>query len=158
METARERLILDNRLFRVLEHFRLAKVDYAKNITRYTDINRDIVQGCLRELENYGFIEKFTNTSIKRTEAKLKRSAEVHKHHTYFQLTRSGITVLKSIDARSYLDYLGQECIDILGKRKMEEDQVQLYDKMIGMGLMDKDLKLTPLGREVLAHLRMRNK
>ena len=77
----RDKLILNNSLLRVLEHFRLAKVDYARNVTKYTEIQRDTVLSCIQELESYGFLEKYTNTSIKRTSAKLKKSAEVHKHH-----------------------------------------------------------------------------
>ena len=37
----RDKLILNNSLLRVLEHFRLAKVDYARNVTKYTEIQRD---------------------------------------------------------------------------------------------------------------------
>lgn len=150
MDRAREKLILDNKLLRILEHFRLAKVDYAKNIMRYTEIQRSIIISSLRELERYGFIEKYTNTSIKRTEAKLKRSAEVHKHHTYFQITRAGSIVLKTIDIPGYLDFLGEECIAML-KRKADRDlHDRKCDKMLKMGLLDRNMNLTELGNKVL--------
>lgn len=36
-----EELVLDHSLLRILEHFRVAKVDYAKNVTKYTEIQRE---------------------------------------------------------------------------------------------------------------------
>lgn len=151
MDDAREMLIMDNTLLRVLEHFRLAKVDYAKNIMRYTEIRRPVVQACLLVLERKGLIEKYTNTSIKRTEAKLKKSAEVHKHHTYFQITKAGYSALKSIDARSYLNALGKDCIEKILKRKEREQGNAKCEKMIKMGILDKNLQLTALGKEILS-------
>lgn len=153
MDPITKELMLNNTLLRVLEHFRLAKVDYAKNITRYTEIQRNVVMDCLKTLENNGLIEKFTNTSIKRTEAKLKRSAEVHKHHTYFQLTKYGTGILKGIDISSYLDLLGEECISMLKRKRERQMSRQKAERMAKMGLLDKHLDLTHLGKEILKSL-----
>ena len=157
MDRTREKLILNNTLLRVLEHFRLAKVDYAKNITRYTEIQRNVVLECLDYLERGGLIRKFTNTSIKRTEAKLKRSAEVHKHHTYFQLTKSGISMLRSIDSSSYLDLMAEDCVSRLRRKKDRQPGDVRCERMMKMGLLDKHLELTTLGKEVLGALDSKN-
>ena len=149
MDGAKEMLILDNTLLRVLEHFRLAKVDYAKNIMRYTEIRRPIVQSCLLVLEKNGLIEKYTNTSIKRTEAKLKKSAEVHKHHTYFQLTKAGYSMLKDIEPESYLELLGRECLEKILRKKERESGDERCGRLIRMGILDRNLELTKLGQKI---------
>lgn len=150
MDQFRDRLITDNVLLRILEHFHLAKVDYAKNVTRYTEIQRPIVLKGLKELENEGLIEKYTNTSIKKTDAKLKKSPEVHKHHTYFQITRAGTVMLKSIVPSSYIDFMGKECIELLSRKKSRMAGDKRCEKMIRMGLLDRRMELTRLGRDVL--------
>lgn len=150
MSQFRQKLIMDNTLLRVLEHFQLAKVDYAKNITRYTEIQRTTVLKCLDELESEGLIEKYTNTSIKKTDAKLKRSPEVHKHHTYFQLTRAGTVMLKSIEPSSYIEFLGEDCFALLSRKKLRADEDEKCSKLIKMGLLDRRLELTRLGKDVL--------
>lgn len=158
MEHLRSKLVMENRLLRILEHFWLAKVDYAMNISRYTEIQRPVVLEYLNALEEDGLIEKFTNTSIKRTEAKLKKSAEVHKHHTYFQLTKLGINTLKSIDTSSYLELIGTECISRLKKKKERQFDDEKCERMKKMGLLDRHLELTNLGKEVLNSLPSKSK
>lgn len=150
MDLIRKKLILDNTLLRVLEHFWLAKVDYAKNITRYTEIQRPFVLECLGILEKDGLIEKYTNTSIKRTEAKLKKSPEVHKHHTYFQITRMGVSILKSIDTSAYLEVIGDECVSKLKFKRERQAEDEKCERMMRMGLLDKHLELTNLGKDIL--------
>lgn len=150
-------MLLDNTLLRVLEHFRLAKVDYAKNITRYTEIPRPTVLECLEILQDDALIEKFTNTSIKRTQAKLKKSAEVHKHHTYFQLTKLGIDTLKSIEAPAYLELIGEDCISRLKRKKERHAEDEKCERMKRMGLLDKHLELTKLGKEILRYRAIRS-
>lgn len=157
MEAARDAVILDGTLRRVLEHFRIAKVDYAKNITRYTEIQRDVVQECIGELRDLGFIEKYTNTSIKRTTAKLKKSAEVHKHHTYFRITRSGSSILNGITPDSYLSFLAEECISRLLRRSLRDGTDEKCTKLVKMGLLDRNLEITDLGKDVLTAAREKN-
>ena len=150
----RDKLILNNSLLRVLEHFRLAKVDYARNVTKYTEIRRDTVLSCIQELESYGFLEKYTNTSIKRTSAKLKKSAEVHKHHTYYEITRGGIIALNEINPKSYLQYLASECISLLLGKKENLILDDNSSKLVEMGLLKRNFDLTGLGRMVLKELK----
>ena len=147
-------LLYDHNMLMVLRHFHIAKVDYAKNIMRYTEIPKTRVQEYLKKLESMGLIEKYTNTSIKRTEAKLKKSAEVHKHHTYFQLTKDGSTVLKSITPKLYFSALEKECIMMINNSKIRSTDDQKCRKMVEMGLLGHDLSLTSLGSEVLERAR----
>ena len=58
-----------------------AKVDYAKNIKIYTSIPQANVQIYIETLYSVGLIEKYMGSSVKRTQAKLKKTNEVHKHH-----------------------------------------------------------------------------
>lgn len=147
-------LIFDHTLLRVLEHFRVAKVDYAKNVTKYTEIQRDTVNSSIRQLEEFGYLERYANTSIKKTVAKLKKSPEVHKHHTYFQITRDGIIALNSIQPRTYLEFLAEECLSCLegiGRGTIAEQKAVRMERM---GLIDRHSELTGLGRLVLNELR----
>ncbi len=47
---------------------------------------------------------------MKNTEAKFKLSSEVHKHHTYYSLTKNGDHLLRYLSERdlieAYIDYL----------------------------------------------------
>lgn len=150
MTDALDELILDHTLLRVLEHFRVARVDYARNVTRYTEIQREIVQLCLSRLQEYGFIEKYMNTSIKKTEAKLKKSQEVHKHHTYYKISRSGVSALNSIDASTYLRFLETDCLSFLKKSATCMQGEERCDKLVSMGLLDRHFRITSLGKSVL--------
>ncbi|KAA8922771.1 DUF2250 domain-containing protein [Thermoplasma sp.] len=144
-----EELINDYDLLRVLKHFTVAHVDYAKNITRYTEIPQMRVREYLKRLKDMGLLDYYTNTSIKRTEAKLKKSAEVHKHHTYFQINKKAEAVLKEITPKLYARYLKPEDLAMLCSRKERKGNPGACDKIFRMGLIDKCYDLTDLGREV---------
>lgn len=141
-------------MLKVLRHMHIAKVDYAKNTTRYTDIPQMRVTEHLLRLRSLGLLDTYGNTSIKRTEAKLKKSAEVHKHHTYFQINRNGDIVLKKATPENYLKFVGPDAISILcSKRKIEENPEPVAILRI-YGLLDKDDAITVLGTEVLGYAR----
>lgn len=109
---------------------------------------------CIQELEGYGYLEKYTNTSIKKSAAKLKKSAEVHKHHTYYQITRSGVAALNNLNLAAYLPYLADECVSSLksgGKQPIIEEKA---NRLIRMGLLDRHMEVTSLGKQVLKELK----
>ncbi|KQB35079.1 MULTISPECIES: DUF2250 domain-containing protein [Acidiplasma] len=143
-------LVFDNQLLMVLQHFNLAKLDYAKNIKIYTSIPQMNVNIYLERLENMGLIEKYSGSSIKRTEAKLKKTNEVHKHHTYYLLTNKGHYILKSIGPREYIKYLELPCLKMLAYKKRRNDDPSKRAKLINMGLLDKYGEITPIGESVL--------
>ncbi|BAB59583.1 TVG0430785 [Thermoplasma volcanium GSS1] len=149
-------LINDYDMLRVLKHFTVAHVDYAKNITRYTEIPQIRVRAYLERLKEMGLLDYYTNTSIKRTEAKLKKSAEVHKHHTYYQINKKAEAVLKEITPKLYVKVLGKEKLELLCSRKVRKTSPDRCTGLQAMGLIDKCFDLTELGREVFeAALRM---
>ncbi len=143
-------LIENNELLTVLKHFSLAKLDYAKNIKIYTSIPQMNVNIYIERLENMGLIEKYQGASIKRTEAKLKKTNEVHKHHTYYEITNKGHYILKDITEREYIKYLGIECLKLLALKRLRKENSEAREKLYNMGLLDKDYEPTPIGKAVL--------
>ncbi len=136
---------------RILRHMETAKVDYAKNIMRYTEIDKLVVFQYLKKFEEMGLLEIYGNTSIKRTDAKLKKSAEVHKHHTYFKITRLGEVVLKMADCKFYLKLLQKKCLDRLMARRFKAVEPESDDqRILRMGLIDRHGRLTEMGEKVL--------
>ena len=83
-----------------------------------------------------------------------KKSAEVHKHHTYYQITRNGIIALNEIRPKSYLQYLASECISLLLGKKENLILDDKGSKLVEMGLMKRNYDLTGLGRMVLKELK----
>ena len=81
----------------ILLHLRMAGIDYAKSIARLPKISIEDTLAALDELEALGLIERVHGSAIKRTQAKLKLSYEVRKHHTYYQLSRSGEALVKAM-------------------------------------------------------------
>ncbi|MGC8558636.1 MAG: DUF2250 domain-containing protein [Nitrososphaeria archaeon] len=79
----------------VLEHLKLAGIDYGKSIAISTGMDLQQVVAILESLENSGYIERVQGDSIKRNNAKFKLSKEVHKHHLYYRLTRKGKIFLR---------------------------------------------------------------
>ncbi|CAC11462.1 conserved hypothetical protein [Thermoplasma acidophilum] len=144
-----DELINDYDMLRVLKHFTIAHVDYAKNITRYTEIPQMRVREYLKRLKDLGLLDYYTNTSIKRTEAKLKKSAEVHKHHTYYQINKKAEAVLKEITPKLYVHHLKSADLQMLCSRKERKENPEACSSLLRMGLIDKCYDLTDLGREV---------
>ncbi len=145
-------------MLKVLRHMHTAKVDYAKNTTRYTDIPQIRVTEYLLRLRALGLLDTYGNTSIKRTAAKLKKSAEVHKHHTYFQINRSGDIVLKKATPENYLKFVGPEAISVLCSRKKTEESPEFIPLLKTYGLLDKGDAITDVGAEVLRYARRTHK
>ncbi|MGC8599016.1 MAG: DUF2250 domain-containing protein, partial [Thermoplasmata archaeon] len=89
--------ITDDLVYRILDHFRRFKTDYAKSVGRDIELNKRVVCEILKKLYNEGYLEKRQSGMLKRKEAKLKRRVTTHPHHTYYQLTEKG---------KVYLEYL----------------------------------------------------
>jgi predicted transcriptional regulator len=148
MDIGTRTLAEDHRLFRVLYHLSIAKVDYAKNVMRYTEIPVIYVADYLEMLRQMGFLEYYTNTSIKRSDARLKKSAEVHKHHTYYAITRKGELALKNVTPKVYLELLDRTELEDLAVVNRKGSEVP--SRLIDMGLVDRNRKLTVLGKNVI--------
>jgi predicted transcriptional regulator len=145
-------------MLRVLRHMHLAKVDYAKNTTRYTDIPQMRVTGYLKRLYSMKLLDIYENTSIKRTSAKLKKSAEVHKHHTYYQINRNGDILLKEVRPDNYFRLIGSNTIGALCRMDQLSDHPEIMAILKEFRLIDQDNKITELGTEVLNYGKSKQK
>jgi predicted transcriptional regulator len=81
--------------FKVLNHLKIANLDYAKNISKYTKIDINKVSKILEELKEIGLIEEVHSKTVKRVKARLKKQFQVRMHHTYYKLTLLGKQVYK---------------------------------------------------------------
>ncbi len=82
----------------VLLHLRKAKVDYAKMMAKLTGLPLESINESISSLVERGFVERDSGSAIKKSKAKFKKAYEVHKHHTYYRLTREGSIFARKID------------------------------------------------------------
>ena len=91
-----------------LLHLERAGVDYALSLAKAARIPLEQAMKALEALEEKGLAERRSHGSaLKNTEAKMKLSREVRKHHTYYTLTREGRRL-----ARMIRHGLLEDCID----------------------------------------------
>ncbi|QXJ31529.1 DUF2250 domain-containing protein [Saccharolobus shibatae] len=103
--SAKLRIILrDTRYLTILKHLKIANIDYGKSIMLNTKIPLAEIVEILDDLEKLGLIERVHGATLKNTEAKFKLSSEVHKHHTYYKLTREGDHLLRHLEDRMLID------------------------------------------------------
>ncbi|MGC8562195.1 MAG: DUF2250 domain-containing protein [Thermoplasmata archaeon] len=87
---------LDDKLvINILLHLQRYGVDYAKSIGKDLNMNKRDVCRTLKKLLSYGLIEKRVGGMIKRKEAKLKKRVTTKPHHSYYELTEKGRSLLK---------------------------------------------------------------
>ncbi len=84
----------------VLAHLRRAGVDYAKMMAKMSGLNVELINGAIKDLTHVGLLERDSGSAIKRSRARFKKAFEVHKHHTYYKLSREGELFVRSIDER----------------------------------------------------------
>lgn len=122
----------------ILAHLSKANIDYAKSIAKVLKTEQSIVDQALKELEDIKTIERSHGSSIKRTKARFKLSYEVHKHHTYYKLTKEGELLLREIkkDFSAYLTDLveNEKTLEILKfLRKAKHEHVKQIAKVFSM-------------------------
>ncbi len=113
----------------ILLHLKKANVEYAKMISKMTEINLAEIQESLDYLLSIGLIERDKGSAIKRTRARFKRAAEVHKHHTYYKLSKRGVLLVRKIDReflrRYFTELLGEQgyelFLKLISARNFEE-------------------------------------
>ncbi len=130
-------LLKDKRLLEVIKHLRKANVDYGKSIILNTKIPIQEVVELLDQLEMLGLIERVHGATVKNTEARFKLSKEVHKHHTYYTLTREGDHLLRHLNEeeliRAYIDLVknDQFALNILKiANEVKIDHALTYTKL----------------------------
>lgn len=132
------KILQDYRNLEVLRHLKKANVDYGKSIMLNTKIPLEEVLNILNYLEKLGLIERVHGASLKNTEAKFKLSNEVHKHHTYYRLTRIGDHLLRKLDddeaiIKAYINLVKGDSfgLQILGlAEKLNADHAETYAKL----------------------------
>lgn len=108
----------------VLAHLKKAGVDYAKMMGKMSELPLPLIEGAITGLMEAGLIERGSGSAIKRSRARFKKAFEVHKHHTYYRLSREGELLVRSIDEKwleSYFNSLfpgGWEVVVALTKVK----------------------------------------
>ena len=84
----------------VLAHLKKAGVDYAKMMSKMSGLPLELIEDSINDLLELGLIERDSGSAIKRSRARFKKAFEVHKHHTYYRLSREGELFVRSIDER----------------------------------------------------------
>ncbi len=113
----------------VLLHLRKAKVDYAKMMAKLTGLPLERINESIAALMEMGFVERDSGSAIKKSKAKFKKAYEVHKHHTYYKLTRKGEIFVRKIDESWLEDYFEkfgrntfQQLLKLAKKGKLNTD------------------------------------
>nr|WP_048150711.1 DUF2250 domain-containing protein [Thermococcus sp. AM4] len=84
----------------VLVHLKKAGVDYAKMMAKVSGLPLELIEDAINDLLELRLIERDSGSAIKRSKARFKKAFEVHKHHTYYRLSREGELFVRSIDGR----------------------------------------------------------
>ncbi|MGC8651536.1 MAG: DUF2250 domain-containing protein [Minisyncoccia bacterium] len=90
-------VLTDEMVYKILDHFKRFKTDYAKSVGRDIEMNKRIVCEILKNLYNEGYLEKRKSGMLKRKEAKLKKRVTTQPHHTYYQLSEKGEKYLEEL-------------------------------------------------------------
>ncbi len=89
----------------ILLHLKRAGVDYAKMIMKVTALDLNNITNAINSLEKKGLVERDYGSAIKRTKARFKKAKEVHKHHSYYKLSKSGSILVREINGDFLRDY-----------------------------------------------------
>ncbi len=89
----------------VLAHLRKAGVDYAKMMGKMSELPLSLIENAIKDLMGAGLVERDSGSAVKRSKARFKKAFEVHKHHTYYRLSREGELFVRSIDEKWLKDY-----------------------------------------------------
>ncbi|NON61381.1 DUF2250 domain-containing protein, partial [Acidianus sp. RZ1] len=119
-------VLRDSRFLKVLLHLKIANVDYGKSIMLNTKIPIQEVIDILEQLEKIGLIERVHGATLKNTEAKFKLSSEVHKHHTYYRLTRDGDHLLRNLTQQDMIDAY----IELVKNDELSRDILRLAEEL----------------------------
>ena len=93
----------------ILLHLKRAHVEYAKMIMKVTELNLESIEDAIKSLQEKGLVERDSGSAIKRSRARFKKAAEVHKHHSYYRLSRQGSLFVRKIDLQYLKNYFDQK-------------------------------------------------
>ncbi|BAA30081.1 DUF2250 domain-containing protein [Pyrococcus horikoshii] len=143
----------------ILVHLKKASVDYAKMMARMSKLPLPLIEDAIKDLIEIGLIERDSGSTIKRSRAKFKKAFEVHKHHTYYRLSREGELFVRKINEEWLGEYFnrlipnGWEVIRILKRvksfselpEKFKSDEVK--DELVLYHLITPNSKVTKFFR-----------
>ncbi|MGB9734313.1 MAG: DUF2250 domain-containing protein [Conexivisphaera sp.] len=136
----------------VLRHLRRAHVDYGRSVAASLRTSIEAAVSILESLESMGLVERVPGSSVKRSDAKMKLADEVHKHHTYYRLSREGDALLRSLDDRALAEGYaraldGDELAFALlhVARRIGVDHALTYAKLVGRPLEQVEAELERL-------------
>ncbi|WP_297436331.1 DUF2250 domain-containing protein [Thermococcus sp.] len=89
----------------VLFHLRKAGVDYARMMGKMSGLSVELINDAIDDLIELGLVERDSGSAIKRSKARFKKAFEVHKHHTYYKLSREGELFTRSIGGKWLKQY-----------------------------------------------------
>lgn len=148
-------LLLNKELLDILRHIKEAGLDYGMSISKRLHIRLCEVIDLLDELEKKGLIERGGASSLKNTEAKMKLSEEVHKHHTYYRLTREGELLLREARdeealAKAYAGILSErlelsEALKLV--RAAGVDHAGTFARLMKVSVEEAEIRLEELDR-----------
>ena len=74
-------------------------------MAKMSELPLPLIEDAVRELMEAGLVERDSGSAIKRSKARFKKAFEVHKHHTYYRLSREGELFVRSIDEKWLKNY-----------------------------------------------------
>ncbi len=89
----------------IILHLKRANVEYAKMIMKLTNVDLEKIENAITSLEKKGLVERDSGSAIKRTKARFKRAKEVHKHHSYYHLSKDGSLLARKINEEFLENY-----------------------------------------------------
>ena len=129
----------------ILLHLKYAGVEYAKMISKITGLELNEINNAIKNLVSHGLIERDEGKAIKRKEARFKKAKEVHKHHSYYRLSRNGKIFVRKMNGawlkKYFKNLIGGNALDfILSNEKFED---QLIEKMVENKIITKNKRRT---------------
>ncbi len=128
----------------VLLHLKKAGVDYAKMMAKVTGLPIEKINESVEKLMKEGLIERDEGSAIKRSKARFKKAHEVHKHHTYYRLSRLGELTVRKMDkkwAKNFFEELGLNYREIAKKKVLSDELISVG--LISIGFVTKKGKKT---------------
>ncbi len=120
----------------IILHIKRAGVEYAKMIMKMTQVDLERIEEAINYLISQGILERDSGSAIKRSRARFKRASEVHKHHTYYKLSRKGAIFSRKINEDFLENYFnnnlgrsGYTFLKILANSRDFEDACKKFGK-----------------------------
>jgi predicted transcriptional regulator len=129
-------------------HLKRANVEYAKMMAKVTDLDVEVVKSAIDNLLKLKLIERDSGSALKRSKARFKKAFEVHKHHTYYRLSREGELFVRKIDER----WLKSHFDDVIGRGSFKLFKALIKSKTFQSACKELGLKESDFFDDFLLH------